>query len=365
MARWFPLKYEGKYDILHTKDCNDFKERKVASLSQIEQRKERLKSALRMGVVLLIVLAFGVGTGWYLWQDAQRMDDNAEEIQTIAEQVVGEPTETPTEAMDENLLRRIDFNALQAINTDATRWIYVPNTAIDSQVMQEQTVGHYEYDLKSIYRRYNGCGTFLVPAAVRDSNGNAIDDAHTLLLGHRMNNYNGEWQFSNLPTRWGSIDGANEYPYVYIYYPDHAERWRVWVGVDAWESDMIYDMPYELGSDGYQKLIDHVASIARYQAVSAPDKDTRTLMLSTCNRPNGGALMRFVLACVPDAEYYYDSQTYVDMSDTHAEEQWKEANASVESAKRIAVQDARRGAEATVKPSDGDSSPENTSGVTQ
>lgn len=358
------MKYEEKRGIIYTNDYDGSKERKVASLPRMKQRNERLKSALRMGVVSLIVLAFGVGTGWYLWQDAQRMDANAEETQTVAEQVVKAP-DAPTEGMDENLLRRIDFNALQAINKDATRWMYVPNTAIDSQVMQEQTVGHYEYDLKGIYRRYNGCGTFLVPAAVRDSAGNAIDDAHMLLLGHRMNNYNGEWQFSNLPTRWGAIDGANAYPYVYIYYPDHAERWRVWAGVDAWASDMIYDMPYELGSDDYQKLIDHVASIARYQTVSAPDKDTRTLMLSTCNRPDGGALMRFVLACVPDAEYIYDSQTYVDMSDAHAEAQWKEANASVESAKRIAVQDAQRGAEATVKPSDGDSSPENTSGVTR
>ena len=85
----------------------------------MKQRNERLKSALRMGVVSLIVLAFGVGTGWYLWQDAQRMDANAEETQTIAEQVVKAP-DAPTEGMDENLLRRIDFNALQAINSGCT-----------------------------------------------------------------------------------------------------------------------------------------------------------------------------------------------------------------------------------------------------
>lgn len=332
-------------------------------MSRSDDRKERIKAGVRIGAVLLVIAVCAVGTWMYLSHDKAQMEDNADDIIEVAEQVVEEPE--PTEGFDENLLRRIDFASLQAINGDATRWMYVPGTAIDSYVMQEQTVGHYEYDLKSIYRRYNGCGSFLVPAPVRDSEGNAIDDAHTLLLGHRMNNYNGEWQFSNLPTRWGSIEGANEHPYVYLYYGDHSERWRVWAAVDAWDSDMIYDMPYEIGSEKYQSLLDHIASTARYQAVSAPDNETRTLVLSTCNRPNGGALMRFALVLVPDASYYYDSGEYVDASDAHAEEVWKEANADAEEAKRIAVQDAQRAADASVKPPEGDSSPENTSGVTQ
>ena len=329
-----------------------------------EKRAERIRTAVRIGAVLVVLAICVAGTWLYMAQDRQQMDDSTHEVEQVAADVVEEPEE-PVEGFDENLLRRIDFASLQAINADATRWMYVPGTAIDSYVLQEQTVGHYEYDLKSIYRRYNGCGSFLVPAPVRDDEGNAYDDAHTLILGHRMNSYNGEWQFSNLPTRWGTLSGANEHPYVYIYYGDHSERWRVWAGVDAWESDIIYDIPYTLGSDKYQGLLDHIASIARYQAVSEPDAETRTLVLSTCNRPNGGALMRFALVLVPDAEYYYDSQTYVDCSDAHAEEQWKAQSAESEAANRITVQESQRAADASGEPSEGDSSPENASGVTQ
>lgn len=298
---------------------------------------------LRVGVIATIVAICAVGTIAYVLHDAGERNDNVSTVAKVLDNVeTAKVPKKPVEGMDANVLRRIDFKTLKGINSDVDAWLYVPDTAIDEYVMQERRLDHYEYDLKGIYKTYNGCGTFLKPAKVKDSDGKPIDDAHTLILGHRMNGYNGEWQFSNVPTRWATLDGANAHPYIYVYYPDHAERWRVWAAVDAWASDMIYDIPYALGSDEYQSLLDHIADSARYQAVDKPDKDTRTLVMSTCNRPTGGALMRFALVSVPDAEYYYDTGAYVDMNDAHAEDKWKNANADRDKEAALAAEDAAR-----------------------
>lgn len=310
-----------------------------------DKRRERIGTAVRMGVALAIAVATVGGCMWYIAENQREKETAVSEVRQVAEQVA--PAPEPREAFDEHLLRRIDFASLQSVNPDATRWMSVPGTDIDSYVLQEQKVGRYRYDLRNIYGRYNGAGSFLVPAATRDEDGNLPDDAHTLILGHRMNSYNGEWQFSELPTRWASADGARSHPYVYLYHEDRAERWRVWAGMDAWASDRIYDIPYGVGEEDYGEMLEHVRGSARYLIGDAPDADTRTLFLSTCNRPNGGALMRFALVLVPDATYFYDTGEYVDMSDARAEARWMKAHAEAEAENVEAHEEALRAEEMT------------------
>lgn len=272
--------------------------------------------------VLLVVMA--VSAFIYIYSEYSKYEEDTKASADVASKVVQNPKAPDNvEAFDKNLLRRINFSKLWQINDAAKRWMFVPGTKINAPVLNEPNVGSYFYDLRGLNKRRNRCGSFLVPKAPTDSDGNEVDDGHLFILGHRMNNYNGEWQFSNLPTRWGTKDGANEYPYVYIYYPDHAERWKVWMALDARGSDMIYDIPTKIGSDDYEAMLKHAQSISRYQTDVVVDKDTHTLFMSTCNRPRGRAWIRFVLVSVPDANYYYDSQTYIDMRDKHKENIWK------------------------------------------
>lgn len=298
-------------------------------------KKRKISNKVLSIGIAVFTLGVIVAGGWYIYKDYGQHEDDTKVSEQLIKDVVKEPEKKPEadvkpvgyqSVMDSNLLRQIDFGTLLSQNEDATRWMYVPGTAIDAAVMQEKTVNQYYYDLRGFNKNYNGAGSFLVPASPKDSDVNIADDAHTLVLGHRMNSYNGEWQFSNLPTRWGDAASASEYPYIYIYYGDRAERWRVWAGIDAWGSDMLYDIPYELGSEDYESLISHMRELSRYELIEAPDKDTRTLVLSTCNRPNGGAWIRFALACVPDVTYYYETQTYVDMNDNRLYQNWVSAN---------------------------------------
>lgn len=290
--------------------------------------KARTKRKIAYGMPIVLALAISVGCLLFAyWYASNASEERTADIQMVYQvktnvvtdvvetEIINEVGEVVTEGFDTNLLRIVDFDSLTSINSAATRWIYVPGTGIDSYVMQESTVGVYAYSNADIYGNYTAGGSYLVPADVTDSNGEVVTDDRLLILGHRMSGFSGEWMFSHLPNRWGTISGAQEYPYIYLYYEDRAERWAIWAVADAWATDMIYYMPYSLGTDTYQELIDHVVSLSRYETMETPDSETPLLMLSTCNRDTGSADLRFVVACVPSAVYYYDTSTYVEYDD--------------------------------------------------
>ena len=257
-----------------------------------------------MGICILIMIAAGVyavnDIFWY---------HNAKQASEIVTRKVVRTVKT-RQRIDKNLLRRIDFKALWQMNTDAKRWLFVPQTKINAPVLDEPKVGSYFYSLRGLNKRYNYCGSFLVPKAPNDSEGHKVDDGHLFILGHYMDGSRDEWQFSKLPSRWGTKAGANKYPYVYLYYPNHAERWRVWMALDATGSDMIYDIPTKIGSNEYAAMLTHAKKLARYRQNLHVTKEMPTLFMSTCNRSKTGAWIRFVLVSVLDAKYDYQSQTY-------------------------------------------------------
>lgn len=221
-------------------------------------------------------------------------------VATEPEDVVPERT-----YIDANFLRKVDFGALQAINSDATRWFYIPDTTIDSYVMQEQTVGEYYYLWKDIYKKYSNSGSLLTPKIPLD-----MPDAHLLIFGHRISSRS-DVAFSSLRNYYATAESASAYPYVYLYYPDRVERWRVWAVSDMNASDSVYSMPYELGSDAYASMLADVGAKARYELCDGPDALTNTLFLSTCNGTRSGSDVRLVVACVPDAVYYYETNEVV------------------------------------------------------
>lgn len=278
--------------------------------------KSKTKDRLFYIVVISLVIAVAIGCFAYIIKDRNNFNKNKSEADKLLE-LSKTPEPVVKADIDSNLLRRIDFDELTVKNSDATRWLYVPGTKLDSPVMQEQVPGRYFYDLRGFNKQWNGCGSFLVPA-----HSGEISDAHTLILGHRMNSYNGEWQFSELPIRWGSKQGAEAYQYVYVYHKDRAQRWRVWAGMDADPEDMIYDTPYRLGSDDYENMLNHIAEYSRYTVGDRPTKTNETLILSTCSQV-GYVWKRFALTCVLDAEYYYDEGRYVNVGDNLAYNFWK------------------------------------------
>lgn len=212
---------------------------------------------------------------------------------------------------DANLLRRVDFDTLQEINPDATRWLYIPDSSIDSYILQEQTVGNYYYLWRDIYKKSSSSGSLLTPRVPLDA-----DDPHLIIFGHRIFGHD-DVGFSSLRLMYADIDTAAAYPYVYVYYADRAERWSVWAVADIHGQDCVYEYPYVLGSDRYGNMLEYVAGMSRFQNCEMPDAWTETLFLSTCNGTRGGSEVRLLVACVPDMTYYYETETLESFSDTH------------------------------------------------
>lgn len=195
------------------------------------------------------------------------------------------------------LYRKINFEKLQAINPDATRWVYIPNTNIDYYVMQEQTEGETYYLWRNIYKKKSSWGSILTPKVPED-----IEDAHLLLFGHRMSNKSVAFGRLN---KYAKQSYGKSHSDVYVYYPDRAERWKLWAVCKSNAEDMIYQIPYTLGSDSYQTLIDHVDATKLYSLCDKPDNQTKTLVLSTCNGRRSGSSARFYIVCVLDEMYIY------------------------------------------------------------
>lgn len=212
---------------------------------------------------------------------------------------------------DGNLLRRVDFDVLvrDHKNPDIAAWVYIPETEpipIDLPVMQEpagQPDGEYYYLWRNADRvedKSSG-GSIFMPYVPLDEDEDP--GMVQVMFGHRMRNR--ELAFSSLKY-FLEQEYLDAHPYVYVYYPDRAERYAVWAGCNAHYLDEIYrSYPvYEKGSAGYRLLLEHVANDLAKSASDIPvTEDDRMLVLSTCYQDD----TRMLVACILDKTYYYEN----------------------------------------------------------
>lgn len=198
----------------------------------------------------------------------------------------------------ENPMRRkVDFSELKAINSEVSCWIYIPGTHIDYYVMQETEPEIYYYLWRSIYQQQSEWGSIFRPAY---DNMDTVKDAHQLFFGHHM--AYGDVAFSDL-LYFHDKSYAESHPYVYLYYEDRVERWRLWTGGTISPYHDVYTVPYELGSTEYDSLLSQLDNDGEWSLRTRPTKTDRTVVLSTCD--DGGST-RYFLACTWAETYYYD-----------------------------------------------------------
>lgn len=274
-----------------------------------KRERKRKKKSIVPSVIATIFSMIGIICAgcvmlYVIQTDAEIEEDNLVIEEVKQEVVITEEPQVHTGNfhIDDNMLRRIDFEELQAINEDAQRWLYIPDTNIDYYVMQEQTVGQYYYLWRDINKNRSSWGSILTPAIPMD-----LEDAHQLYFGHRMSNK--DVGFGKLKACYETPEEAKKHKYIYVYYPDRSERWVVWTAIHGDQSNPVYEIPCELGTEKYKNLLADLESRALYQKVDAPDENTKTMVLSTCNGTYSGSSVRFYIVAVPEATYYYDTKT--------------------------------------------------------
>lgn len=266
-----------------------------------------------VGVLLLIAIVFGVLAFLsnkenkevvYMWDSIREVaseddfviddgidsDSNVDSDSGLSTEKYVQTEGYSTDPMD----REIDFSALKEINSDVVSWIYVPGTNIDYPVLQEQKFGETFYLNHNIYKVSQSAGCIFMPAEVNDFD---LEEAHLLLFGHRMKNTS---MFSTL-LKYKQESFYKEYPYFYLYYPDHTERWSIFSVQHVKDTHKLYDMPYEYDTIEYEELLASLVKDSMYKTFVKSVKGTqKTATLSTCDNIDGTGTGRFTVTGVID-----------------------------------------------------------------
>lgn len=282
----------------------------------MKQNKNKKKIATILIIVFsaaLIVLCALLGYQFY--EISERKKDDASLSEEVVYDIPDAQTldaETPdlkahlsNESID-YLKRRIDFDKLKSINPDVFCWLTLPQTNIDSYVLKEPKAGEFFYERKDIYKNDAFSGSYVTPHPFDEN----TDDAHRMIFGHYMYGYFGEWMFTKLHEYFADAEAAKKHEYIYLYFPDHSERWKVITAMDATADDTIYESPFVLGSDEYENMIRHVLENSRFQLEDPMglSKNEMTLMLSTCALWGDGVWGRFAVFARPDVRYDYATE---------------------------------------------------------
>lgn len=286
--------------------------KKYPKIHKTYQKASVLQIIMLILIILLLFIMCREAYKIYL-SDAEIYQDESD-VQLIRDAVISEnvPIMKPSISdkkicTDENLLRIIDFHELSTINSDVYGWIYLPNTNVDYYIMQEQNPDEVYYLWRNIYKKKNSYGSVLTPAL--PDLGYDYMDMHLLIFGHHLKNKS--QGFSNLK-KFKDKSYASEHKYAYLYYPDRSERWTIWTAVYGLSTNMVYNIPYEEGSDSYQELLDDLSKKGYYSLSDKPDINEKTLVLSTCDGQSGTE-KRIYTVYILDAVYQYDTQDYLEM----------------------------------------------------
>lgn len=187
--------------------------------------------------------------------------------------------------------RVINWDKIKGLNPQTTCWLYVPNSNIDYPVIQELKLGEYYYLTHDFYGNETSSGSIVTAALPEGSD----TSAHFMILGHNMKNTT---MFGTL-RNYRNISFYKSNPYFYIYYPDRVEKWAVWSCYHTTDSDIIYDIPYELGSTAFTKLVKQINAQKSYETgINNTDGNKPVVTLSTCEKIDNTHRGRFVVNAV-------------------------------------------------------------------
>lgn len=173
----------------------------------------------------------------------------------------------------------INFDDLWAINPQATRWLYVPNTAFNNYVIEEKQFGYNYYLYRDVYGNKNNVGSFFVPKLKTDNN------ATLNIYAHNFHDGFNEVAFNSLNYVYENEKEASSRKYAYIYTKYKTYKYELVMASDILNTDVPYiDTGYELNTDLYQEVIDHLKSHARF-IVGDMDNSDEGLILTTCSAP--------------------------------------------------------------------------------
>ena len=170
-----------------------------------------MKTGKIIAVSILIIAVAVMGYAGYKVIEANRIYAEGNAAYEVLREMVQE---------DEFMLRKIDFDALCAINEDIVAWLYNPGTMIDYPVLKAKDYNQYLRHLPD--GKYNMNGSLFID----HHNAPDFSDLTTVIYGHHMKS----------GAMFGSLVGYKEqayydqHPVMYLYTPQGSHKVNILYG---------------------------------------------------------------------------------------------------------------------------------------
>lgn len=176
----------------------------------------------------------------------------------------------------------VDFEALQAINSDVVAWIYIEGTSINYPVVQGSDNSYYL--TRTTNGSYNSAGSIFMDYRNQPD----FTDQNTVIYGHYMNN---DTMFAAL---FGYKKQAffEEHPTFLILTPEQEYRVEIFAGYVASVDDPSWNISFS-SQEEYQQWLNAACQRSAFTSGVTPSADDAVVTLSTCSYEFDNA--RFVL----------------------------------------------------------------------
>lgn len=207
-----------------TNNSQDASAQQMRGAHAAPKRKGKRPAVITLSVLLVVLIAVGVGGFAYVaWQQGE-MDRAAQQQVNTPEPATPEQVQ-PAQPEDSRVQNPINFAELKEQNPEVYAWIYVPGTDVNLPVVQSTTDDNF-------YLNHNIDGDYAVEGAIYSQSMNAADfsDPVTVLYGHNL--VNGS-MFSTLHY-FENEDFFAQHDTMYIYTLGHILTYKV---VSAYQYD--------------------------------------------------------------------------------------------------------------------------------
>lgn len=207
-----------------TNNFQDASAQQMRGAHAAPKRKGKRPAVIALSVLLVVLIAVGVGGFAYVaWQQGE-MDRAAQQQANTPEPATPEQVQ-PAQPEDSRVQNPINFAELKEQNPEVYAWIYVPGTDVNLPVVQSTADDNF-------YLNHNIDGDYAVEGAIYSQSMNAADfsDPVTVLYGHNL--VNGS-MFSTLHY-FENEDFFAQHDTMYIYTIGHILTYKV---VSAYQYD--------------------------------------------------------------------------------------------------------------------------------
>lgn len=256
-------------------------------------------------MTICILLTFAVSVGGYMAYDYYSQSNDANKNNLLSAElpassdsaaVTGDDGSTTSQTVDEKAMaRRFDFDELKSKVPDFYCWLYIPDTEIDYCVVHTE-VSSQKYVWSDVYGESSSVGCIFTYDTTED-------DMLRLIYGHHLS---GPAKMFTELTNYENKEWAENHPYVYLYFPDHVEKWCVWAPQYVTKTHNVYQYPYLDGETDYDSLLSNLDTAFGEKFTTRPSVHDKIVVLSTCDSAIDGTSGRYIVPLKKDTSVLYN-----------------------------------------------------------